>query len=126
MVKDVTTPRQTQREAIDSALRRLGLRPEQEGFASLGEEVSLKGRTLYRAWLGNIGLSGSALVALAKAGAPAADAAGATPEAEPRKIREEVGFILRNGSRDQVNLFKALVESVHRQVADSHPHGAAA
>lgn len=127
MVKDKTTPRQSQREAIDSALRRLGLRPDQEGFARLGEEVSLKGRTLYRAWLGNIGLSGSALVALTKSGAPAADAAAAgTPEAEPRKIRDEVGFILRNGSRDQVNLFKALVESVYRQVADNHPHGAVA
>lgn len=52
MVKDETATQQKQREAIDSALRRLGLRPDQEGFARRGEEVSLKGRTLYRAWLG--------------------------------------------------------------------------
>lgn len=83
MVKDEKVTQQKQREAIDSALRRLGLRPDQEGFARLGEEVSLKGRTLYRAWLGNIGLSGSALVALSKAGQAGAEE-GAT--AEPRKI----------------------------------------
>ena len=125
MVKDVTTLRQRQREAIDSALRQPGLRPDQEGFAQLGGEVSLKGRTLYRAWLGNIGLSGSALVALAKAGQRSGAVEG-TAEAEPRKIREEIVFILRNGSDDQIDLLKTFVESVHRQVAERRPQRLAA
>lgn len=104
-------------------MRRLGLRPDQEGFARLGEEVSLKGRTLYRAWLGNIGLSGSALVALSKAVQGKVDE-GVTPE--PRKIRDEIGFILRHGSDDQIELLKTFVESVHRQVAQRQPHRMAA
>lgn len=97
-----------------------------EGFACLGEEVGLKGATLYKAWLGNIRVSGPVLVALSKVGPTAYEVAGSSEEGAPRKLGEEIGFILRNGSRNQVNLLKALVESVHRQVAENRPHSAAA
>lgn len=127
MVKDNVTSEPVdeadceQREAIESALRRLGLRADQEGFARLGEEVRVKGATLYKAWLGKIRVSGPVLVALSKVGPTAYEVTDIPGEGAAHKLGEEIGFILRNGSPDQVNLFKALVESVHRQVAESHP-----
>lgn len=53
-------------------------------------------------------------MALTKVGSTAYEVVDIPGEGAPRKLGEEIGFILRNGSPDQVNPFKAPVEPVHR------------
>ncbi len=102
----------------DNAAGTVGLHADEIGFNRLGEEVGVKGRTLYKAWLGNIKISDRLRLALSKVGTSPAKAKGKLGDERTSKCLEQLTFIYRHGSREQTQMLEAIVESAYRQVAE--------
>lgn len=108
----------SQREAVDSALRQLGLQADENGFDRLGEEVGVKGRTLYKVWLGNIKISERMRLALAKTGIAIPGITDESGGVQMKKCLEQVNFIYHYGSDEQIRMIEAMIQLAYQQVAE--------
>ena len=105
MIVEKTDRMNIQRRVIQTALDKLGLPSNAQGFAELGGRVALRGRTIYTAWLGNKPLGKAALNTLRGINGELTNGSS-----EPKKALP--------GSRHRMTLSESLAKSMARNNLD--------